>query len=510
MAVPLSECTCGCIVLEQVKKLSIRALLWSASESLGLALLSLAVFILLARLLQPEDFGVVALAGVFVFSFNLIIGTSFADALVQRIELKPSHKDVAFWTTMVVSLLLAGASFALAPFVADQTNEPQIAEVLPWLALSMPLNAIATVQTALFRRALQFRVIAVRSLAGRTVGAAVGVGLALGGFGVWSLVGQQLAGVAVTNLALALRSSWRPRLRFSFRRLRELAGFGVHVSASQTINGISEQAVTFAVGILFGTTQLGYFTIAWRVVQLIRALIGSAVYHVGFSAFSRLQQDRETLANAVLQSTRFSCLFGFPIGVGISVLAGPIIILLFGQRWLPGEPLLILLALEMLQAFYVIFFAPCWRALGRPELTLMLSLVYAISGLAILLLLARFGLEAAVLGWVLRSFLLLPLQVFLFRRILDVPYSRILAPLVAPGIAVGAMAIAVAALVWSLQGKIGNTELVVLAVLSGMVVYGIGIAVLARDLLKFVVKLPHLMRAPAATPQPTPVHGAGS
>jgi hypothetical protein len=91
-----------------------------------------------------------------------------------------------------------------------------------------------------------------------------------------------------------------------------------------------------------------------------------------------------------------------------------------------------------------------------------------------------------------------------------VPYSRILAPLVAPGIAVGAMAIAVAALVWSLQGKIGNTELVALAVLSGMVVYGIGIAVLARDLLKFVVKLPHLMRAPAAAPQPTPVHGAGS
>ncbi|MDF3074770.1 MAG: polysaccharide biosynthesis protein [Alphaproteobacteria bacterium] len=499
-------------MVEHVKRLGIKAFLWSASESFGLGLLSLAVFVLLARLLEPQDFGVVALAGVFVFTFNLIIGTSFADALVQRAELEPGHMDAAFWTTLAVSLLLAGGSFALADLVARETGEAKVAQVLPWLALSMPLNAIATVQTALFRRALQFRVIAIRSIFGRTIGAAVGIGMALSGFGVWSLVGQQLAGVAVSAVALAAHSSWRPRLSFSFGRLRDLAGFGLHVSASQVINGLAEQAVTFVVGILFGTTALGFFTIAWRVVQLIRALVGSAVYHVGFSAFSRLQQDRTALTAAVLQSTRFACLFGFPIGAGIAALAGPIIVLLFGSRWLVGEPLLILLALEMIPGFYVIFFAPCFRAMGRPGLTLMLSLVYGVSGIAAVVALAPFGLQVAVLGWVARTFVLLPLQIFLLQRMLQVPLRKVVAPVLAPAIATLVMAVCVTALVWFAGGKIDNAALVALGVAVGVLVYAAGIALLARDLLRFVLQLPHTLRsanasAPAAATEAAELDG---
>ena len=498
-------------MVEHVKRLSIKAFFWSAGESFGLGLLSLAVFILLARLLEPDDFGVVALAGVFVYSFNLIIGTSFADALVQRAELEPGHMDAAFWTTICVSALLVGASFALADLVATKTGEPALAQILPWLALSMPLNAIATVQTALFRRALQFRVIAVRSILGRSIGAAVGIGMALSGFGVWSLVGQQLAGVAITNVAVAIRSPWRPNLRFSFRRLRELASFGIHVSTSQVINGISEQAVTFLVGIFFGTTQLGFFTIAWRVVQLIRALVGSAVYHVGFSAFSRLQHDRKALTDGVLQSTRFACLFGFPIGAGIAVLAGPIIVLLFGSRWLAGEPLLVLLALEMVPGFYAIFFAPCFRAMGKPGLSLMLSVVYAVSGIAAIMALAPFGLQAAVLGWVVRVFLLLPLQIFLLKRMLGISLKRAMEPVAAPVVATMVMAAVVAGLVWGVGGKIDNGALVALTVMAGVLVYGLTVALLAPDLLRFVLDLRRMLGGStvAQPPQAEPVHSGG-
>jgi len=472
-----------------LKRRSLKALAWSASESLALAALSLGVFVVLARLLQPVDFGVVALAGVFIYSFNLIIGTSFADALVQRLELEPGHMDAAFWTTMVAALLLAAASVAGAGYVAAALDEPQLAQVLPWLALSLPLNVVATVQTALFRRALQFRVIAIRSVIGRTVGAAVGVGMALAGFGVWALVGQQLAGAAVTNIALAIRSPWRPRLRFSFTRMRELGGFGFHVSASQVINGMSEQAVTFLVGVFFGTTQLGYFTIAWRMVQLIRALIGSAVYHVGFSAFSRLQGDREAMANAVLQSTRFACLFGFPISAGIALLAGPLIALLFGTRWLASEQMLVLLALEMLPGFYVIFFAACFRAMGRPGWTLALSLAYALAGVASVVLLAPWGLDIVVAAWVVRTILLLPVQVILLRRLLQVRLRRILMPTVAPAIASAVMSVAVGALVWGVVDRLENSVLVSLAVLAGILSYIAAIAVLAPGVIRGVLNL---------------------
>jgi O-antigen/teichoic acid export membrane protein len=253
--------------------------------------------------------------------------------------------------------------------------------------------------------------------------------------------------------------------------------------------------VTFVVGILFGTTALGFFTIAWRVVQLIRALVGSAVYHVGFSAFSRLQQDRAALTAAVLQSTRFACLFGFPIGAGIAALAGPIIVLLFGARWLTGEPLLVLLALEMIPGFYVIFFAPCFRAMGRPGLTLALSVIYGLSGIVAVVALAPFGLQIAVLGWVARTFLLLPLQIFLLRRMLQVPLRKVVAPVLGPAVATLVMAASVTGLVWFVGGKIDNAALVALAVATGIFVYAVCIALMARDLLRFVLHLPRTLRS---------------
>lgn len=476
-----------------LKRRSLRALAWSASESVALAALSLGVFIVLARLLEPVDFGIVALAGVFIYSFNLIIGTSFADALVQRLEIEPGHMDAAFWTTMVAALLLAGASFAAAGYAAEAVGEPRLAQVLPWLALSLPLTAIATVQTALLRRAMRFRAIAIRSILGRTIGAALGIGLALAGFGVWSLVVQQLAGALVTNVALAAHSPWRPRLKFSFARLRDLWGFGFNVSASQTINGVAEQAMTFLVGVLFGTTALGHFTIAWRVVQLIRALIGSAVYHVGFSAFSRLQEDRAAMAAAVVQATRFACLLGFPIGCGIALLAGPAIVLLFGERWLDARPMLIVLALEMLPGVYVLFFAACFRAAGHASWSLMLSLVYALTGIAAIVLLAPFGLEVVVMAWVARTFLLLPLQVFLLRRLLQTKLRTILAPLVEPAVASAVMSCAVAALLWGIDGRIDNTLLVGAAAALGAIVYAVAIAAAAPDLFRTAIRLPRFM-----------------
>jgi PST family polysaccharide transporter len=401
--------------------------------------------------------------------------------------------DAAFWSTMVAALLLAAASFAGAGYAAEAVGEPRLAQVLPWLALSLPLNAIATVQTALLRRAMRFRAIAIRSILGRTTGAALGIGLALSGFGVWSLVVQQLAGALITNVALAAHSPWRPRLKFSLARLRDLWSFGFQVSASQTINGMAEQAMTFLVGMLFGATALGYFTIAWRVVQLIRALIGSAVYHVGFSAFSRLQQDRTAMAAAVLQATRFACLIGFPIGCGIALLAGPAIVLLFGERWLAAEGMLVVLALEMVPGFYVLFFAAGFRAAGHANWSLMLSLVYALAGIAAIVLLAPFGLQVVVMAWVARTFLLLPVQVFLLRRLLQAPLRTILAPSVEPAVASAVMSCAVAALLWGVGNRLDNTQLVVSAVVVGAIVYAAAIAAAAPDLFKTAIRLPRFM-----------------
>jgi PST family polysaccharide transporter len=486
--------------MQRLKILALKGTVWALSESVGVALLSFGVFAVLARLLAPQDFGVVTLAGVFIVSFNLLIAHSFADCLIQRAEIDRAHLDSVFWAVMAMSLGLAGLCWAGAAPLARWLHEPRLAEVLPALSLSLPLNALGSVQVAMFRRDLRFRAVALRSLAGRSVGAAVGLALAFLGFGVWSLVGQQLAGVATTVAALAVASPWRPRLHFSLPHLRELWGFGFYVSISQVVSGLGEQTVNLLVGALFGSTVLGYFAIAWRMAQLIRTLVSSAVYHVGLSAFARLQEDRALVAQALLKATRLSCLFGFPIGVGMAVLAGPIVTVLFGAKWQASVALLAILALDMIPAFYAMFFSACYRAMGRPGWVLALALVYVGTGIAAIYLLLPLGIEVVAAAWVAKSVLLLPMQIVLLRRLLHRPVRALATPPVAPLAASAIMAGAVIALRWGLGAAVGDAALLAIAVPAGALVYLAVIALIAPDLIRSTASAVRLSAAPSPAP----------
>lgn len=484
-------------ISDTLRARSLKGVLWTSFEGISVAALSLGGFAVMAHILQARDFGVIALAGVFVYSFNLIVGSSFSDALVQRAELNPQHTNAAFWSTLVMALVLTNLCSAGASTAAQLLHEPRLADVLPWLAWIMPLGAISAVQTALFRRELRFRVVAIWSTAGRVTGAVVGIGMAVAGFGVWSLVGQQIAGVLVTSVGIASVSAWRPRFQFSFRCFHELWKFGFHVSASHTVNGMSEQAVNLLVGSMFGSVVLGYFSIAWRMMQLVCSLTGNAVYHVGFSAFSRLKEDRAATARAIMQATRLSCLFGFPVGAGIALLAAPIIALLFGHKWENSAPLLALLAIEIIPTFYAMFFSACFRAMGHPGWALGLALLYAMSGIAAILLLAPLGIWAVAGAWIVRSFILMPVPISLLQRVLSLSMVDVLAPAVMPAIATAVMSAVVGGFVWMVGDGIGSASLLLTAVPIGIGSYVAAIAMLSPDLLQTAIRTIKIMGAPS-------------
>jgi len=446
---------------DDLKRRSIRGFAWAASESFGVAVLSLTSFVILARLLDPQDFGIVALATVFIFFCNLVTAHGLADALVQRQNVEPAHLDTAFWATLGLSLaLMAGCMLAAGP-AAQAFAEPRLAEVLQWLSLSLPLGAACTVQMALFRREMRFGSVARRTLVGRTLGAIVGVTMAYYGFGLWSLVAQQMVGQFAMTCAF-LTAQWRPRLRFSLRALRDLWGFGFHVSTTQIISGAGEQILTLTIGAVFGTTALGYFTIAWRAIQLVKSLISGAVYHVGLSAFSKLQDNRAALTDAFLKATRISSLAGFPIAVGTVLIADPLVHVAFDAKWLASVPLLALLGLELMPAFYGMFLTALYRATNRPAWNLSMACIYAVTGFAGVYLAAPFGIEIAVAVWLARSFLLMPIHVILVSRILGVTVWRVASPAATPLIAAAIMAGGVSLLQMTLPP--GLTPILVLAI----------------------------------------------
>lgn len=484
-------------MLGDLRKRSLRSVLWSASEGAGVAALSFGSFAVMAVKLEPHDFGVVALAGVTVFFLLMVIGHSFADALVQRPALDAEHTDTAFWSTVALGLLATGLCIGLADPIARMVGEPAVARVLPWLALVLPLNALASVPQALFRRALRFQVLAASMVAGRAVGAVTGITMAFSGFGLWSLVGQQLAGALVTAVAVIAATDWRPGLRFRRVYLKEMGGFGFYVSMSQVASGAGEQLLNLLVGTLFGTATLGYFNVAWRMVQLVRSLLSSAVYHVGLSAFARLQHDLPALSRALLQSTRMSCLVGFPIGAGMALVGPVLIAALFGTKWDVSVPILSVLALEFLPASYGMFFSALYRAVGKASWGFATALLYVVTGIAGALLLARFGVLAVAGFWVARSFLLLPLHVVLVRRLTGLTLEQVLLPLRTPFAATAIMAAVIIALHTRMPfGPLAPGVELALLVPAGILAYWLAVRLLSPDLFNTALGTARMMVAP--------------
>lgn len=481
-----------------LKARSIKGFAWSAGESFGVAVVSFASFTVMARTLEPRDFGVVALAGVFIYFFNLVAGHSFSDAVVQRRHLASDHLDTAFWSTLGIAVLLTASCQIGANAAAVALGEPALADVLRWLSLVLPLAALGSIQLALFRREMRFDAVAVRTLAGRSVGATVGISMALGGFGLWSLVGQQIVGTLVTAVAVASAASWRPRLRFSVARLREMWAFGFNVSANQVVTGAGEQAVNLVIGALFGSTALGFFNVAWRMAQIVRSVISSAVYHVGLSAFAKLQEDRAAVAQAFLQSTRISCLAGFPIGVGMALTAGPLTVVLFGDKWSASVSLLVILALEMVPAFYGMFLSALYRAMDKPAWGLGMAILYFAVGLGGVLALAPLGVTAIVIFWVARAVLLMPVHMLLVRRLLVAPMGLIAQPILVPLMGAAAMAAGILALRFFVVAdeSFGPLAELAISVPIGALLYGAVVWMLSPRLVATAVRTARFMAAP--------------
>lgn len=475
----------------------IKSIFWATGESFGTAAISMAAFLVMARVLDPRDFGVVALAGAFVYFVNFITGHTFADALVQRTDLEPDHLDTAFWSTTAMAVGLAIACAAGAEPFAAAVGEPAAAPVLQQLAIVIPIGALASVPGSIFRRRMRFRELALCMLIGRAIGAATGITMALSGFGLWSLVGQQIAGSLATTVAVFVGSRWLPGIRFSWLRFRELGSFGFHVSASVVLAGAGEQMLNVLIGAYFGSTTLGYFNIAWRTVQLVRSLFTGAVYHVGFSTFSRLQHDLPAVAAGFMRATELSCLVGFPVALAMTLMAGPTVAVLFGAGWQLSVPLLALLAIEMVPGFFGIFMTACYRALGRPEIVLWIALAYVGIGLAAAAGFAWVGAAAVTAAWVARSFLLMPIHVVLIGRLLRVPPLRIARIAVAPAVAATAMGAVMFVVRAAVEGSAGDGVVLGTTALAGAVVYLAAVAVLAPALLRSAANTARVMFLPA-------------
>ncbi len=480
---------------------------WSIAQRLTSQALQSIVFLFVARLLGPGSFGLLALALVFVGLMQILVEQGFGDAIIQRGTLDATWLDTAFWTGVLSGVLCCGLGVALAPWVALVFSQPKLAPIIRWLSLLFLFNGLTMVPQALLRRALDFKPLALSSITQSLVGGVVAVVMAWRGFGVWSLVGQQLAAAFVGLVILSLVTHWRPRFQFSTHSLRELARFGCHITGVNLLNVVNRQGDNLVIGYFLGPVALGYYTIAYQLLITLSNFLIGTVNSVSLPLFSRLQGSHRDLRELLQRLTRLTCAISAPIFIGLALFAPDVITLCLGPKWQPSVPALQVLCLIgfLYAGFY--FHGPLLSALGRPQWNLYLNAVQAVTNCAAFLIGVRWGIVGVAAAYVLRAYLTSPLHFLVLRRALGLQpltYLKEFLPAIA---ASSVMALAILAL--KLLFPVASSPIALaIGVPLGGATYGLILLALQPETRDDLESLWQHLRQRPATPGPTlaPVH----
>ena len=327
---------------------------------------TLLMTIVVARLLTPTEFGVFALAILVVNLFDYVKDLGVAAALVQNRRDWGLLAPTGLTLSILFGLLASGLLVATADLAADALGEPELDGLIRVLAIGLAISALSTIPLAWLRRSMNFSARLMPEFAGAVAKTGLTIGLAASGFGVWSLAYGQLA-AAVVMTALYWRAAHvRPRIGFDGEVSRELIRFGLPVTAVTLLAYAIYNVDYLAIGERLGATDLGFYTLAYRVPELVVLSLCIVVSEVLFSALSMRQDDREALIGHYIQALTAVAALTFPIGIGLALAAQPLVDTLYGGDYSAAAPILSVLAIYT--ALYSASFhaGDVFKAIGRP------------------------------------------------------------------------------------------------------------------------------------------------
>ena len=353
---------------------------------------------ILARLLSKNDFGLVAVAVVAINYLSVLKDLGLGVALIQRKGDVKEAANTVFTLNLIIGLVLSALVIPLAPYVAAYFRDPNVIPVLRWMGMSFVINALGSVHTNWLVRDLDYRRKLVPELGGALLKGAISIGMALLGYGVWSLVFGQIAGAVASVILVWVILPWRPRLTLDRGVARSLMKFGASVTVIDIITQITDNIDYVIVGRIFGLVPLSIYTLAYRLPEML--LIGNlwVMGGVVFPAFSSLQDQPDKLRQGFLASVRLVELIAVPICLGLLIAADPIVRVVFGDQWLEAIPLLRVLAIYAWVYSLGYHVGGFYKAIGRPDILMKLSFLTLAIIIPCLLIGAKFGMIGVAVG----------------------------------------------------------------------------------------------------------------
>lgn len=422
------------------------AVFWRSGTQILSQIVSWAATLAVIRILDPGDYGLFAMTSVVLVFLNFLNGYGFVSALIQSESVEPVRIRQAFGMLILLNAGLALVQlFIAAPLAAAYYQTPMVADMLRWQSLIYLATPFLILPEAMMTRELEFRKPAIVNLVTSMVGAAVALGLALSGAGVWTLVFAPISIFWSRAIMLMVVTRFRVLPSFDFRGAGQIFTFGSTLLVGHGFFIIQSQSDIFIAGRHFDTHDLGLYAEALFLTQLFATKFIPPLNEVAFPAYARLQHDKGKLAYSFLKAVRLIMLVAFPLYFGMAVTAAPFVATLMGEKWIGATPIVAILALAMPIATLQFLFQPAINALGLPGVTMRNAIAGAIIMPLVYLMAIRFGPTGLAWGWLVSFPLLLAFTVYQSRPHIGFGLGQLIAA-IAPGLAAASV---MAAIVWS-------------------------------------------------------------
>lgn len=426
------------------------------------------VQIVLARLLPPEDYGILALVLIFIELANVFVQSGFNIALIQKKDADDIDFSSAFFLSLLVAILLCGLLFFVSPFISDFYQNEQLESVLRILSITLVLGAINSIQNAYIARNMLFRKLFFSSLGSTAISGLMGIIAAYTGLGVWSLVIQQLSNQLLITIILWFTVKWRPVLIFSSKKIKDLFSYGSKLLVSSMLDILYKDIRSLIIGRIYNSAMLGFYNRGEQLPKLIVSNINGSIQSVMLPTFSACQDDRARVKELVKRSIATSSFIMFPMMIGLAVIAELTVKILLTDKWLPSVPFMQIFCISY--ALWPIHTAnlQAINALGRSDIFLKLEIIKKTIGFIILGISIPLGIRAMAWGALLSDIISIFVNAYPNSKLLNYSYVEQLKDIIPTLI----ISLAMGAIVYSLSFlDVGVWQQLILQIFTGIVVY---------------------------------------
>ena len=403
----------------ELKSKAVSGIIWTSFERFGAYLIQLIISIILARILSPEDFGIIGMTVIFMLIANTLLDSGFGNALIQNKNRNETDYSTAFYFNLAVGIILYILLYISSPYIADFYNTQLLTPVCRALGLSLIFNSLTIAQTAKLTIEFKFKELSIITIITQFITGIIGIILAYLDYGVWALVFQNVGSCILRTILIEYYTKWYPSKPFSKESFYKMFGFGSKLLCSSIINTIYNNLYTLIIGKIYSPREVGYYAQGDKFAVLPSNIFLSVIMKVAYPLMAEVQDNTEKLRTSYKKILRTPIFILYPVLTLIIIYAEPIIILLIGEKWLPSVPILQILCLGT-------FFDPLTHinlnilyVKGRTDLVLKLEVVKKTIAFIILFSMIPLGLWWLCAGRAIYGFIAYSINCHYTKKIID-------------------------------------------------------------------------------------------